>query len=834
MDYNNQRMRFMIGYNAQYVRNTLQLQQGTNQFSEIGRIAEVHKTDWSWAPLFLDFDNDGYKDLFISNGYGRDVTDLDYGSYSAQESLDPKSTQEVRDQKQFEGFNKLPPIKLPNYFFSNNKDLTFSNVTNRVNEHEASISNGAVYVDLDNDGDLEIITSNMNGPSFVYKNLTSENTETKHNHLSIKLKQKGANPDGIGAAIEVYHSGKKQLVQQRPVRGYTSSVDYRLHLGLGSSSTVDSVLVVWPGKSLTEVFKEIKVNELNTLVKGQGAATTDVKTEEQPLFKQADLTIAKHTENEYVDFYDHPLYLKMLSREGPALAVADIDNDGKDDFIQGSAFRDTTWVYLQNNQGNFEKGTYLDNSWFHEDMGIAIFDINLDGKKDIYVGSGGNEFYEGAQRLNDRVYLQNPTGGFELDASFETDVQSTGPVSIADYDGDGDIDVFVGARFKPKAYPEAGRSKLFINENGKLVDKTDELAGGFENLGLVTAAIWTDFNNDSAADLIVVGERMSPQFYKNDNGNLRLQSFPELETRLKGLWSSIISTDIDEDGDIDYVLGNYGLNTDLKASIDEPLTLLAKDFDGNGAIDPILAHYSEGVEYPYPVRDALTSQINEMKRRFPNYESYAAVSFDNLFKDSELAGALELKATCLTSVALINESDSFKIFELPMAAQKAPLYGMVMEDFTNDSKQDLFLIGGRTDTETLSGPIDANMGTLLEGIGKLTYEALDNDKTGVNLFRKDTRSLARISTAGQLHLLIGNNDASATLLANRYPKKRIELKPTDIGVSYKLQNGKQVNVEIQLTSGYMTQHSNSLFVPKEVSSAVVEDSKGEKRVISLQ
>ena len=645
MDYNHQSMRYNLGYNAQYVRNTLQLGHKGAGFSEVGRLAEVHKTDWSWAPLFLDFDNDGDKDLFISNGYGRDVTDLDYASYAAQESNNPFGTPEARAKRQYEGFDKLGPINLPNYFYTNDATIDFNDVANQIENNQPSISNGAVYADLDNDGDIEIVVSNLNQTPFIYKNL-AQDSPTPANYLSVSLKQEGANANAVGASITVYAENTIQNFQNRPVRGYKSSVDSRINIGLAQSSKVDSIMVSWPGTATTEKFE---VNQLNTqifLQKGKGKQVVLPNTEQNTLFTQTELAIAKHTENNFIDFLDNPLLLKMLSKEGPSIAVADVNKDGRDDFVMGAAYQDTTWVYQQSLDGEFIKAQYLEDSWKHEDAGIAIFDVDGDGLQDIYIGSGGFEFAENSSSYSDRLYKQQADGTFIQVNDFQNGTESTGPVVIADFDADGDIDVFVGTRVKPRNYPMAGSSKLWVNENGRLIDKTDALTKGFDKLHHVTAAVWSDYNNDGSQDLIVVGEWMAPAFFANKNGQLVYDAISTEKEELLGLWNSIQPVDIDNDGDIDYVLGNYGLNTDLKATPDEPVTLLAKDFDGNGDIDPILGHYSQGSEYPYPSRDALASQIVAMKKRFPSYKKYAEVDYDGLFTDKEKEGALELELNC--------------------------------------------------------------------------------------------------------------------------------------------------------------------------------------------
>lgn len=833
MDYNHHNMRLKLGYIPQYVRNTLQKSNSSGQYSEIGRLLEIHKTDWSWAPLFIDFNNNGFKDLFISNGYGRDVTDLDYATYSAQESLNPFGTPQAKAQRQYEGFDKIPPIKLPNYFYSNKSPLDFQEITTRIQNNEASISNGASYADLDNDGDLDIITNNMNGPAFIYKNLNQENRANSSNYLTVMLHQNGVNQNAIGAEIQIYHNGKTQSQHQRPVRGYASSVDYRLHFGLGKDSIIDSLIVIWPDKKL-ERFLITKANQNLLIPKGKGSWTTKIASKPEVYFEHSELSSVCHKENTFNDFLDNPLYLKMLSREGPSLAVADINNDGRDDFIQGSAFQDTTWIRLQGKEGSFDDKIALPNSWFYEDAGIAIFDLNNDGLLDVYVGSGGNEFEPQSSSYADRIYFQKLDGHFEMDANFKGGTESTGPVCIADIDGDGDLDLFVGSRLTPNAYPLAGSSKLLVNEKGTLIDKTKENTQGFDELGMVTSAIWTDFNNDTAPDLLVVGEWMAPKLFVNTNGKLVFQKHYNLEKEGKGLWNSLLSLDIDNDGDFDYIIGNLGLNSDMKASTEEPITLLAKDFDNNGAIDPILGHYTMGNEYPYPTRDALASQISAMKKRFPSYKSYAEANFDQLFTHEEKSDALKLEVTQLATSVLINENGKFTLKPLPYIAQLAPVYGIITGDFNNDTYPDLLLIGNRQDTETLSGFLDSNRGVVLLGDRKGFFASSHYKSTPIWQTAKNARSIVHITQNKESLFVVGNNDAASDLLKpKQYSGRFIKKQPNDILVTFLNENGSRTYKELFSHQGYWSQNSSHIAVPDDVFKIEIINSKGQNRSVGV-
>lgn len=835
MDYNNQVMRFKMDYLPQYVRNTLQMRNANGNFSEVGRMAEMHKTDWSWAPLLFDFDNDGLKDLFISNGYGRDVTNLDYTSYS-QQTNNPFGTPEAKKLREYENFATLPPIDLPNYFFSNKAEFPFKNVTKKISEGKNSISNGAVYVDLDLDGDLDVVTNNMNSKAFLYQNMARDKDSLSSNYLKVLPHAGGKNPFGIGTKLILYQGGKHQFMQHYPSRGYASSVAFGLHFGLGKETTVDSILVKWPNNSI-EVFTNIEANQAITLHKGTGSPREIFgrSAPDNPWFQSEELDIG-HRENDHIDFLDQPLLLKMISQEGPSIAVADFNNDGLDDFVLGSAYRDTTVVYRQIEDGTFEKLNILPESWKHEDGGIAVFDLNQDGLMDIYVGSGGNEFHEGAEAYNDRMYLQNESGSFDLAPLFDEATESTGSISVADFDGDGDLDLFVGSRLKPQNYPLGGKSRLLINDNGKLEDRTEQLAPSFKELGMVTSSLWTDFDNDGDIDLIVVGEWMKPSFFQNENGKLHVSDPGKNVSYLTGFWNSISGSDLDGDGDIDYVLGNYGLNAELKASLDEPVSIVAKDFDGNGSIDPIIGYYSQGKNYPYPTRDALTTQINAMKRRYPSYRDYAVTEYQEVFTEKELEGALKMNANCLASVILVNKGDTtFEVLTLPSAAQIAPMYGISIQDYDNDGYDDILMVGNRTDTETLSGYLDSSIGCVLKGNGNLQFKALSKDQSGIALINRNGRALTSFQTVGHTALLVGNNDKHLNLLKTESAGRSriIELKPTDRLLRFQLGNGKTVTKEYHVHSGYLSQNSNKLSVPKGSVSVTIVNSQKESRTIQL-
>ncbi len=832
MNYNNQTMRFNLDYMPQYVRNTLQLQNTNHSFSEIGRLAKIHKTDWSWAPLFADLDNDGYKDLFISNGYGRDITDLDFIVYS-KIAQNPFGTKKVREESAYAELNKLPEINLPNYFFQNTGTINFNDATQNWSTAENSMSNGAIYVDLDLDGDLDLVTNNVNKEAFIYKNTSVENHENKTNYLKIKLEGPAKNLNGIGTKIFLFTKGKMQKLEQYPVRGYLSSVDYTLHFGIGDAKNIDSLQVIWPDNS-TQILYDIATNvtlplDFKDAVNKQLFSKNIAKT--LLTNKSEKVDFIKHSENSYIDFLDQPLLLKMLSREGPGIAAGDIDNDGLDDVLLSSALQDTTYVWLQKENGNFVKGSILPDSWKFEQLGCLIFDTNQDNLVDVYITSGGNEFSINSKFYQDQLYVQQTDGSFIRSNNLPEIFSSTATVNACDYDKDGDLDLFVGSRLKPKSYPYPGTSYILENNQGVFKNSTDDIAPEISKIGLVTAALWTDFNNDGATDLIIVGEWMEISFFKNQNGKLiNITSNTGIQG-LTGFWNSINGADFDNDGDIDYVIGNLGTNSELKATKEEPVSILSKDFDENGSIDPVIGYYVQGENYPYPSRDALVNQINAMKRRFPFYKNYGDATYNKLFKKEELAGALRKEVSVLQTLYINNKGDgTFTYKYLPLAAQRSPTYGISITDVNDDTFLDILLTGNRRDSETLSGFLDGSIGTTLVGNGKGSFTAIPVDKSSFYT-PWNSRGILKLMSVNNTNFLVANNDGELASFERSRKSKTIPIKEDDIYALVTFKNGKTRKVEFYFGSGYLTQDSRKLEVPTNTSAIYIVNSQNLKRKI---
>lgn len=833
MSYTNQSMRFFLNYFPQYVRNTLQLRTANENFSEMGRMAGIHKTDWSWAPLLADLDNDGYKDLFVSNGYGRDITDLDYTNYS-ERSRKPMDNKDAVDELAYKNMQQLPQIDLPNYFFKNSGNLSFENVTKKWSSETPSMSNGAVYADLDGDGDLDLITNNINENAFIYKNTTVEGNPEYSKYLRIGFKGPKGNPLGFGAQVTIFHHGNTQKMAQFPVRGYVSSVEPVLHFGLGKSAMVDSLTVQWPdGK--TQSLKNITCNQVVTLSYSDATdAPTKEQTLEPPLLTDLSTITSSivHKENNYIDFQDQPLLLKMLSREGPGLAVGDVDRDGLDDFIMTTALKDTTFIWKQGKDGQFTKSTYLPGSWEQEELGAVFGDFNNDGRLDVYVASGGNEFVEGSDKYLDRLYLQEPDGSFSNAGQLPKILSSSGTVNAADFDGDGDLDIFVGSRLVPKKYGLSGKSYLLRNDKGIFKDVTSEIAKDLEYIGMVTSALWTDFDNDGQTDLIVVGEWMEISFFRNQGGTFKNVTPSSGIAGLFGFWNSISGGDFDLDGDMDYIVGNMGTNTELKASKEEPVGIISKDFDGDGSHDPLISYYIKGVNYPLAARDALISQIVAMKLHFPTYKDYAAITFDRLLNEKDLQGTSKKKVVVLESIFVENKGNgTFSYYNLPPEAQMAPIYGIAVMDANRDSYPDVLLVGNRRDTETLSGYLDGSIGTLLLGTAEKGFVAVGHKTSGF-FAKEEARGMAKISSPKQEGFLVANNNGALRYYGINDNGQKVPLKSGDRYALISLANGKTYKEEFYIGSGYLSQGSFSLNIPKNATKVTIMNSSEGERVLN--
>lgn len=758
------------GFYFQNMRNMFHLNNGDGTYSEIGQLAGISNTDWSWAPLFADYDNDGLKDLFITNGYYRDYTNRDFLKYKGDYYFEKGKAKEKADT--FHLVSTMTSTPIHNYIFRNKGDLTFEDKSIAWGFHERNFASGAAYADLDNDGDLDIITSNQNAVASVYRNLSRENHPDRH-YLQISLLADGSNRDALGAKILVYTNGTTQYFEKMSTRGFQSRVTDRIHVGLGSASAVDSLVVKWPDGRETilanvKADQWVKISKDDALSRGQvhHPATVPVFTSVNPVIPYA------HAEQGHNDFKRQPLLLTMLTSCGPVMASGDVNNDGRQDLFAGGSQGNPGRIYVQRLDGSFEETNASIFDAKHTDGDALFFDADGDGDSDLYVASGGyNEYAPTDVALQDRLYLNDGKGNFSLATDRLPDMfVSKSCIAASDFDRDGDQDLFAGGRVIPGQYPVTPESFLLENNSGKFKKVTSDKAAALSRIGMVTDAQWLDADGDGWDDLLVAGEFMPIELFINKQGkSLENQTRKFFENPLSGMWNKLLIHDFDGDGDDDVIAGNLGLNTQLKATPEEPLELVYKDFDKNGSIDPILTCYIQGKSYPFASRDELLDQMYGMRSKFTDYASYANAKLSNIFTKAELKDADRLKATTLHSLYLENRGGKFEPRDLPASAQFSPIYAMEVLDFNADGNMDLIFAGNQSAIRIRMGVIDANFGQLFSGDGKGNFTYVPQTKSGLRL-TGDTKSLKAIRSNGELLLMVGTNNVGInTYRLNRPP-----------------------------------------------------------------
>ncbi len=838
-NYDRFRSEIMMGYDPQYMRNTLQLGRGITRegqllFSEIGQLAGVHATDWSWSPLFADIDNDGWKDLLITNGYPRDITNRDFVSYKANEFLRKGYHDGVKD-KLLTTISTLEGAYLPNFVFQNKGDLTFQDQSSGWGFTKPSYSTGAAYADLDNDGDLDYVTNNTNEPASIFEN---HSNDLNQNHfLRIKLHGPSGNRDGIGAKVILTTSEKTQFLEHSPYRGFQSTVEKEMHFGLGNDTTITLLNIQWPDGTYQEL-KEITIDQTLEIKYSNGIQKSSNKKENISSYfsKTSGIGIDfKHAETHYADFKIQPLLPHKYSQQGPGIAVADVNGDDLEDFFVGGAYNQSGQFHLQTKNGSFHSKALSGGIKYEEDIGVLFFDADGDSDNDLYIVSGGNEFQSGSPYYQDRFYNNDGKGNFILNAqALPVETASGSCVIASDYDKDGDLDLFIGGRLTPQKYPEPGTSYILQNEGGHFVDVTEKVAPGLKNSGMVTGALWTDFNNDSRVDLIVVGEWMPVSMYENKNGRFENVSASRGLQKSSGWWNSIQGADVDNDGDVDYVLGNLGLNTRYKTSPDKPVRVDVSDFNQDGSRDAILSSFVNGVSYPAHPRDDLFQKLPSYKKYYTSYKAYADETMQIFLNRTPDARPEVLQCEMMESSVLINEGkEKWKFITLPMEAQFAPLYGMVINDYTQDGLVDLITSGNSYAPDVLTGRYDALKGLVLEGKGDGTFVPIEVEKAGL-LIDKDAKALVElIITNNKLLLLAAQNNDSLTVWKKTSSIQTFTPDKQDMCVDIIFENGKRTRKEFYYGAGYLSQSTRKVLIPFGAQEIIVHDFKGKSRKIKL-
>ncbi|OEK09604.1 hypothetical protein A8C32_12945 [Flavivirga aquatica] len=759
------------GFHYQYMQNCLQLNTGVFNddnpfFSNISRLTGVSSTDWSWGPLFADFDNDGLKDLFVSNGTRREVNNRDFFN-----NIDKDFT--IESDKTLEMSLKIPSEKIDNFIFKNNGNLNFKQNNKDWGIEFKGFSNGVAYADLDNDGDLEIITNNIDDKASIFEN----NSSKTNNHITIKFEGPSKNKFGLGNRVYITTGGETQMQELTLTRGFQSSVAPELHFGLGQSLKIDKLKVVWADGS-TEIQKNVPVNQIH-LFKHINANEENKEniSIETPLFNSNVTDVFpkyKHEENKFDDFKYQVLLPHKMSTFGPALAVGDLNNDGLDDYFIGGAFNRTGTLFFQN-ENSFKKqeNTVFETDKLSEDIGALIFDADNDGDNDLYVVSGGYEFSSKSKMLQDRLYINNGKGDFaKANESILPEMISSGSKAYKlDFNKDGKQDILVLGRQIPGNYPAPANSFLLENKskNGKLKfdDVTSTLAKAFKNLGMATSAIITDFNKDGWEDIIIVGEWMPIRVFENTKtGFEEVSKKMGLNEDSTGWWWSINEGDFDNDGDMDYIVGNNGLNYKYKATKDETFDIYVNDFDHDSKKDIVLSYYNEGKQYPVRGRECSSQQIPQIKDKFKNYESFSEATLVDVYEEKSLESALHYQVKSFASIYLENKDGQFIIHELPIEAQMSSINKILIDDYDKDGALDALIAGNLFMSEVETPRNDGGYGLFLKGNNTGSFQALPPSKSGL-FISGDVKDLETIVVKNKKHIIaVKNNDSLQIIKVN--------------------------------------------------------------------
>ena len=842
-------------YQYQYSRNTLQLNQGPRlgqndsigapAFSEVSFLAGISQTDWSWGPLLTDFDNDGYRDLIITNGYPRDVTDHDFMNFRAQ-SYFIASKKQVLDQ--------IPMVKIPNFAFKNKGNLQFDDVTDNWGFNAPTFSNGAVYADLDNDGAMDVIINNIDDEAMIYRNTSRDRDPGNSHYLHIKFRGGANNRDGVGAWADIYYdNGKHQVYENTPFRGYLSTIQNIAHFGLGKITTIDSVVIRWQNFK-KQILTNVKADQtLNVDIK-DASSPYDFKQPEidkKALFAEVTRMLGVSYKNEDIDFVDfniQKLLPHKLSEYSPGLAVGDVDGNGLDDIIVGGTSKHPSQVFLQQKDGKFIQRNLLPQVNFNEnfkDEGLLLFDANGDGKLDLYVASGGYENDANSPFYQDRLYINDGHGNFtEAKDALPKNFTSKLCVRAVDYNKDGKIDLFVSGRVDPGSYPKPVSSFILRNDSKdghvKFTDVTASVAKDLNIIGMVCDAVFTDFDGDGWPDLIMAGEWMPVTFLKNDHGVFKNVTASSGVSDQLGWWNTIVGGDFEHNGRIDYIVGNTGLNTFYKASDQYPVFITAKDFDNNGSYDAFPSVFLKDQdgkmkEFPVNTRDDVIKQMLMTRIKYQNYKLFATATMDEYITTEMRKGAQRLKVNNLASVYLRNEGNGkFKMIPLPVQAQVSELCGMVVDDYDGDGNLDVIINGNDYGTDVTTGRYDALNGLMLKGDGKGGFAPQTILQSGIYI-PGNGKALVRVLGAKGNYLLAAsqNRDALKIFELNK-GTSLVKIQPNDAYALIKYKNGKITKQEFYYGDSFLSQSGRYINIDGNIAAVAVTDNNGQTRNITIK
>ncbi|MCB0647037.1 MAG: VCBS repeat-containing protein [Saprospiraceae bacterium] len=816
-------------YTFQFVRNVLQLNNGTSpksghpRFSDIAMMAGIEATDWSWTPMIADFDADGFRDLIITNGFPKDITDKDFMDYQSQYAA-------FIDKKEILG--KIPVVKLKNYAYRNNGNLGFEDVGEAWGITTPSFSNGAAYGDLDNDGDLDYVVNNIDDAAHIYRN-NSAKGDNNH-YLQIELIGKKPNLDAKGTIINYKSEHISSSLDFNTSRGYLSCVSPKIYIGLGTDSLVD-LEVIWPDHTVT-TFSDVKANHVLTIDQTKSTVSPYVfqKLDVEPLLVNSP-KIPGDTirQQDNIDFNSDPLLFKKMSNHGPGIAVADVNGDGLDDYYVGGPRDFNGRLYIQTASG-FSMTIMSGIDPAKEELAPVFTDVDNDGDPDLYIGCGSNEYNANDPKLQDELWI-NEGGKFTRKAELNVPNMQTSCVRAADYDGDGDIDFFIGGRSITYKFPQPETSFILSNESSGGSIKFTLIEAPFKDHKMMVAdALWTDFDNDGKIDLMLAGDFGGIHLYKNTGKTLEFVANNTLN-ELTGWWNSINGADLDNDGDVDYVLGNFGLNSLVKVTDDKPVKIYSKDFDGNGSYDFIPTVFLKGEngkyqEAPYHVKGDLVKELNGFKKQFIYYSSIARAPIDSIISDDFRKGAYIVEAKNLNSLVLINEGNgAFKVVNLPKMAQVAPVMGTCIDDFDGDGQQDILVVGNDYGAEMTMGRLDASYGTMLKGDGKGGFIPVSMNDSGLDL-KCEPRSIAKLYQGERLVYMITNYNGPVQGMVGSTLKSNVKTTYSDKLVRFLDASGKLLAVrECYQGNGYLSQSSLHLPVPMGCSKVEIVKYNGEKR-----